>query len=202
MYGFLKKSQTALKDTGKVRRTYEASLFEDSLETVLSKKSGRRAFSDFLKSEFCEENLEFWLACQEYQSFGRPEERTQVAASIYEEFVKDGSPKQVNLDFCTREMIRQSLEQPGPSCFSVAERKIYILMENCSFPRFTETETYKLFIDSISKQRGLKRNRKAVRMKSPEEDVEREPAAPGERGLNACALLTCFPDRQIDRQID
>lgn len=195
MYGFLKKSKTALKDTGKVQETYETSLFEDSLETVLSKTSGRRAFLDFLKSEFCEENLEFWLACQEYQSSGSPEERTQIAASIYEDFIKVGSPKQVNLDFYTREMIRQSLEQPGPSCFSVAERKIYILMENCSFPRFAETETYKLFIDSISKQRGLKKNRMAVRMRSLEEDVSVNLLRT--ECMRAVDNLTCFPDRQI-----
>ncbi|KAM4728614.1 regulator of G-protein signaling 21-like [Anableps anableps] len=175
MYGFLKKSQTALKDTRKIQETYEASLLEASLETVLSKKSGRRVFWEFLRLEFCEENLEFWLACKEYQSFYSLEEQKRIAASIYEEFIRDGSPKQVNLDSCTREAIRKSLEQPGPSCFAVAEKKIYILMENCSFPRFIETESYKLFINSISNQRGLKKNRMAVRIKGPVEDFRVNP---------------------------
>uniref|UniRef100_A0A3P9NFB7 Regulator of G protein signaling 2 n=1 Tax=Poecilia reticulata TaxID=8081 RepID=A0A3P9NFB7_POERE len=133
------------------------------------------AFRDFLKLEFCEENLEFWLACKEYRSFDSLEERTQIAASIYEEFIRDGSPKQVNLDSYTRETIRQSLEEPGSSCFAVAEKKIFILMENCSFPRFTETEPYKLFLNSILKQRGLKKKRMAVRIKSPVEDFKVNP---------------------------
>ncbi|KAM4557368.1 regulator of G-protein signaling 21-like [Fundulus diaphanus] len=173
MNGFFKKSHS--KDTKKTQETYETSLLGDSLETVLSKKSGRGAFRDFLRSEFCEENLDFWLACKDYQTCQSQEERSQIAATIYKEFIRDGSPKQVNLDFDTRKTIRQSLEQPGPSCFSVAEKKIYFLMESCSFLRFTETEPYKLFITSVSKQRGLKRNRMAVKMKNPVDDLRVNP---------------------------
>ncbi|MEQ2181011.1 hypothetical protein GOODEAATRI_007021 [Goodea atripinnis] len=95
MKGFFKKSQTALNDTRKVQETYETSLLGDSLEMVLSKKSGQKVFRDFLKSEFCEENLDFWLACKKYQTFDSLKERTRIAASIYEEFIRDESPKQV-----------------------------------------------------------------------------------------------------------
>ncbi|PWA17448.1 hypothetical protein CCH79_00011349 [Gambusia affinis] len=175
MYGFLKKSQTAVKDTMKIQETYEPNPLGDSLETVLSQKSGRSAFRDFLKLEFCEENLEFWLTCKEYRSLDSLEERTQRAGSIYEEFIREGAPKQVNLDSYTRETIRRSLEEPESSCFAVAERKIFFLMENCSFPRFTETEPYKLFINSLSKQRGLKKKRMAVRIKSPVGDFKVNP---------------------------
>ncbi|XP_015226877.1 regulator of G-protein signaling 21-like [Cyprinodon tularosa] len=175
MIGFLKKSHTVLKDTRKIEKTYETDLLGDSLETVLSKKSGQRAFRDFLKTEFCEENLDFWLACKEYQTCDSQERRTQMAARIYDEFIRNNSPKQVNLDFHTKETIRQSLEKPSLSCFRVAEKKIYILMENCSFPRFIETEPYKIFMNSISKQTGIKRNRVAVRIKSPVEDFKVNP---------------------------
>lgn len=58
-------------------------------------KGGRIAFRDFLKSEFCEENLDFWLACQEFKIFDSPEELTRRAASIYDEFISAASPKQV-----------------------------------------------------------------------------------------------------------
>lgn len=83
--------------TGKINRQErnETSTLDESLETLLSQKCGQIAFRDFLKSEFCEENLDFWLACQEFQTFDSPEELTQRAASIYEEFVSTESPKQV-----------------------------------------------------------------------------------------------------------
>lgn len=61
-------------------------------------KGGQKAFREFLKSEFCEENLDFLLACQNFQTLQRPEERKKKAAKIYEEFIRDDSPKQVRLN--------------------------------------------------------------------------------------------------------
>ncbi|AWP04414.1 putative regulator of G-protein signaling 21-like [Scophthalmus maximus] len=120
---------------------------------------GQKAFWYFLKSEFCEENLDFWLACQEFQTCDSPEELTRRAASIYEEFIGDESPRQVNIDFYTREIISQSLQQPSPSCFVVAQKKIYSLMENGSFPRFIQSENYKVLFDGAVKQRRQTRSR-------------------------------------------
>ncbi|XP_029970736.1 regulator of G-protein signaling 21-like [Salarias fasciatus] len=156
--------QSPLPWTKTIRQeTNEASLLGDSLETFLSKKSGQTAFWEFLKSEFCEESLDFWLACEDFKTCDSPEERTQRAAVIYEEFVRDDSPKQVNLDFYTRDIISQSLLQPSQSCFDVAQRKIYSLMENGAFPRFLQSEQYKLSLASTLKQRGLGKSCKASR---------------------------------------
>lgn len=73
---------------------------------------------------------------------------------------------QVNLDFYTREIISQSIQHPSPSCFVVAQRKIYSLMENDSFPRFIQSEQYKVLFIAASKPRGLGKHRKALRIKS------------------------------------
>ncbi|XP_072220130.1 regulator of G-protein signaling 21-like [Leuresthes tenuis] len=159
-----------LNSTKRIQETDETSLQGESLETLLSKKCGQIAFLGFLKSEFCEENLDFWLACQEFQTFDCPEERTKRAARIYETFIKDDSPKQVNLDFYTRENIRQSLQQPTPSCFVVAQKKIYSLMEHGSFPRFIQSELYKVLIDAASEQRGLRKRSMALRIKTAGND--------------------------------
>ncbi|XP_070701606.1 regulator of G-protein signaling 21-like [Pempheris klunzingeri] len=148
------------------QETKEMSLLRESLETLLSQKRGRVAFRDFLKTEFCEENLDFWLACQEFKTFDGPEELTWRAASIYEEFISADSPKQVNLDFYTKDIIVQSLQQPSPACFVAAQRKIYSLMENGSFPRFIQSEQYKAMFDTAPKQRGLGKHRQALKIKS------------------------------------
>ncbi|XP_037643823.1 regulator of G-protein signaling 21-like [Sebastes umbrosus] len=148
------------------KETNETSLLGESLETLLSQKCGQMAFRDFLKSEFCEENLDFWLACREFKTSDSPEELTRRAASIYEEFIGTEAPRQVNLDFYTRDIIRQSLHQPSPSCFVVAQRKIYSLMENGSFPRFIQSEQHRVLFDAASKQRGLGRHRKALKIRS------------------------------------
>ncbi|KAI4809058.1 hypothetical protein KUCAC02_017973 [Chaenocephalus aceratus] len=147
------------------QETNETSPPGESLETILSQKCGQKVFRDFLKSEFSEENLDFWLACHEFKTSKRPEEQTRRAARIYEEFIRDESPKQVNLDFYTREIIRQSVRQASLSCFVVAQRNIYSLMENDSFPRFIESEQYKVVFDAASKQRGHGKHRKALEIR-------------------------------------
>lgn len=59
---------------------------------------GLALFRDFLKSEFCEENLDFWLACREFRSLDSPEELRRRATSIYEEFVRANARKQVTAE--------------------------------------------------------------------------------------------------------
>uniref|UniRef100_UPI0037E8D353 regulator of G-protein signaling 21-like n=1 Tax=Semicossyphus pulcher TaxID=241346 RepID=UPI0037E8D353 len=156
------------------QKTNATSLPEESLETLISQKCGRIVFWDFLQSEFCEENLDFWLACEEFKSCDGLEELKRRAASIYEEFVRDEAPRQVNLDFYTREIIFQSLQQPSPSCFVVAQRKIYSLMENDSFPRFIHSQKYKVLLDAASKQRGLERPWKALGLKSRDDLIRND----------------------------
>ncbi|XP_042285485.1 regulator of G-protein signaling 8-like [Thunnus maccoyii] len=146
--------------------TNETSLLEESLEILLSQKRGQLAFRDFLKSEFCEENLDFWLTCQEFKTLDSPQELTRRAARIYEEFIRPESPTPVNLDFHTRDIIRQNLQNPSPSCFVVAQKKIYSLMENGSFSRFIQSEQYKVLFDAAPKQRGLGKHRKALRIRN------------------------------------
>ncbi|XP_076000865.1 regulator of G-protein signaling 21-like [Genypterus blacodes] len=147
----------------------ETSLLDESLETLLSHKNGQVAFREFLKSEFCEENLDFWLVCQQFRALGSPEELTQRATSIYEEFIQAESPRQVNLDFYIRNTISQDLQQPNPLCFDAAQKKIYSLMENDSFPRFIRSDMYKALLSSASKQKRSGKHHKALKSKNSED---------------------------------
>lgn len=56
---------------------------------------GKAAFYIFLKSEFCEENIEFWTACEDFRSHTSHKELVSKANSIYEEFIKSEAPKEV-----------------------------------------------------------------------------------------------------------
>lgn len=79
---------------------------------------GQKAFRDFMKSEYCEENLDFWFACQEFKTFDSQEELTRRAARIYEEFISAESPRQVKiystgrLDHKGIAVVRQNLLEP------------------------------------------------------------------------------------------
>ncbi|KAM4604695.1 uncharacterized protein ACJ7VT_017030 [Polymixia lowei] len=163
-----KTSHVDHQETKIIWSTNETHLSGESLKAVLSRKCGRVAFRDFLKSEFCEENLDFWLTCEEFKTIDSPGQLTWRARSIYEEFIRTESPKEINVDFYTRDAIAQNLQQPSPSCFAVAQKKIYSLMENDAFPRFIQSEYYKDMFDAASVQRNIRKHRKAFRSKSNE----------------------------------
>lgn len=49
---------------------------------------------------------------------------------------------QVNLDSSTREHTKENLQNITRSCFDLAQRRIYGLMEKDSYPRFLRSELY------------------------------------------------------------
>ncbi|XP_028259500.1 regulator of G-protein signaling 2 [Parambassis ranga] len=114
-----------------------------SFDKLLSHKYGKAAFYIFLKSEFCEENIEFWTACEDFKTLTSHKDLTSKANSIYEEFIKSEAPKEINLDFHTKNAIVQSLHQPTANSFLAAQKKVYSLMENNSYPRFILSDLYK-----------------------------------------------------------
>lgn len=50
---------------------------------------------------------------------------------------------QINLDYQTKDAIIQSLRLPSLTCFLSAQKKVFNLMENNSYPRFIHSELYK-----------------------------------------------------------
>lgn len=53
---------------------------------------GLQAFRGFLRSEFSEENLKFWLACENY----RVSPSKAKASSIYSQFINPDAPLEVS----------------------------------------------------------------------------------------------------------
>ncbi|MBN3302280.1 RGS4 protein, partial [Amia calva] len=104
---------------------------------------GLAAFTTFLKSEFSEENIEFWASCEEYKRTMSQTKRAAKAKKIYEQYVAVESEKEVNLDSSTREETKRNLEDPTASSFDEAQRKIFLLMEKDSYRRFLKSKTYR-----------------------------------------------------------
>lgn len=57
--------------------------------------AGRLVFEDFLRTEYSEENLLFWLACENYKKINSETEMVVAAKRIYTEFVQVDAPRQV-----------------------------------------------------------------------------------------------------------
>ena len=52
-------------------------------------------FRSFLRSEFSEENIEFWVACEDFKKTNSPMKMANKARKIYEDFIQTGGPKEV-----------------------------------------------------------------------------------------------------------
>ncbi|KAK2505432.1 hypothetical protein MC885_006003 [Smutsia gigantea] len=120
--------------------------WRDSLDKLLQNNYGLASFKSFLKSEFSEENLEFWIACEEYKKIKSPAKMAEMAKKIYEEFIQTEAPKEVNIDHFTKDITMKNLVEPSLSSFDVAQKRIRALMEKDSLPRFVRSEFYEELI--------------------------------------------------------
>uniref|UniRef100_A0A8D0GAK3 Regulator of G-protein signaling 16 n=1 Tax=Sphenodon punctatus TaxID=8508 RepID=A0A8D0GAK3_SPHPU len=117
--------------------------WQESFNHLLKSKSGVAAFHTFLKSEFSEENLDFWLACEDYKKTHSKIKLAYKADKIFEEFVQNEAPREVNIDHETREETRKNLADATSTCFDAAQAKTYTLMEKDSYPRFLKSASYR-----------------------------------------------------------
>lgn len=116
--------------------------WRDSLDKVLHNSYGLATFRSFLKSEFSEENLEFWVACEDYKRTQSAPKRAQKARRIYEEFIRADAPREVNIDHFTKGLTMKNLVEPSISSFDVAQKRIHALMEKDSLPRYLRSYFY------------------------------------------------------------
>ncbi|NXX93155.1 RGS1 protein, partial [Centropus bengalensis] len=115
--------------------------WSQSLEKLLTSQSGQGIFWEFLKSEFSEENIEFWLACEDYKKT-KSDHLHGKAERIYLDFVHSDAVKQINIDYQMREATAKQAQDPTHTSFDEAQRTVYILMERDSYPRFLKSKAY------------------------------------------------------------
>ncbi|XP_029970823.1 regulator of G-protein signaling 5b [Salarias fasciatus] len=115
--------------------------WKESFDKLLSSQNGLCLFRAFLVSEFSEENIAFYLACEDYRST-KPSKLAAKAKKIYDEFIGSDAPREVNLDHVTKAITQENLQEPTQSCFDLAQAKIYTLMEKDCYPRFLKSSTY------------------------------------------------------------
>ncbi|MFT7811368.1 regulator of G-protein signaling 18-like [Arapaima gigas] len=116
--------------------------WRESLSTLLSSRMGVSVFGAFLRSEFSEENLQFYLACEQYRHSSNNFSLQRRARDICSTYIEPGSPREVNLDCKTRELTLQLLRAPSRSSLLHAQRRIYSLLDTDCYPRFLQSVLY------------------------------------------------------------
>ena len=102
---------------------------------------GLALFEKFLESEFSQENLQFWEACEQYRRLPAKMLPTE-AQKIYQLYLSVQSPREVNLDSKTRLKTISHLSTPTVHMFDSAQRKIQALMEKDSYQRFLRSSLF------------------------------------------------------------
>ncbi|XP_022244362.1 regulator of G-protein signaling 20-like [Limulus polyphemus] len=115
----------------------------ESFDKLMKCPAGRKVFRDFLKCEYSEENILFWLACEDLKTETNPEVIEEKARLIYEDYISILSPKEVSLDSRVREIINRNMVEPTPHTFDEAQLQIYTLMHRDSYPRFVNSLMYR-----------------------------------------------------------
>lgn len=126
----------------------EVMQWSQSLEKLLATQYGQDAFREFLKSEFSDENIDFWLACEDYKK-SEADNLHSKAEKIFKEFVQSDAIKQVNIDHHIRKSTAEKAQEPTPSSFDEAQKIVYILMERDSYPRFLKSRFYHSLLSKV-----------------------------------------------------
>ncbi|CAF3534888.1 unnamed protein product [Rotaria socialis] len=129
-----------LLDIGRV------ALWAVGFEKLLNDEMGLHVFTEFLKKEFSQENIQFWIECEKLKKLSDPDEIRQKASSIWSTYLQDtddGSCR-INIDSRTRHECQQSLlNKPHANIFEKAQSQIFQLMKLDSYTRFLKSNMYK-----------------------------------------------------------
>ncbi|XP_051552918.1 regulator of G-protein signaling 21-like [Myxocyprinus asiaticus] len=116
--------------------------WSNSFEELMNHSDGVETFTQFLRTEFSEENIEFWLACEDFKTTESATKLLSNAKQIYAVFIDKEAPKEINIDHTTKADIEKNILQPTHFCFDVAQDKIYGLMKRDCYPRFLTSDIY------------------------------------------------------------
>ncbi|KAF6089175.1 regulator of G protein signaling 19 [Phyllostomus discolor] len=117
-----------------------------SFDKLMHSPAGRSAFRAFLRTEYSEENMLFWLACEELKAEADQHVVDEKARLIYEDYVSILSPREVSLDARVREGINRRMQEPSAHTFDDAQLQVYTLMHRDSYPRFLGSPAYRALL--------------------------------------------------------
>ncbi|VDP65989.1 unnamed protein product [Echinostoma caproni] len=104
--------------------------------------AGILVFREFLRTEFSDENIEFWLTCEDFRNSCGTKKLQSKAQKIFNEFVAVQSKREVNLDSTTRIQLEKELESVTRNTFDQSQKRIQALMEKDSYCRFLRSDLY------------------------------------------------------------
>ncbi|XP_057373031.1 regulator of G-protein signaling 8-like [Daphnia carinata] len=121
----------------------EAQKWSESFTALMASKYGSSLYHAFLLREFSNENLEFWLAVEDYKN-SKPQKMAAKAQQIYNDFVAVQAAKEINLDAETRLITLNNVQSNNPDehAFDRAQKRVQHMMERDSYLRFLQSNLF------------------------------------------------------------
>ena len=113
-----------------------------SFNELLKDEVGRERFRKSLEKEVSAENLDFYFACKNLKLLSANQVSSTVK-QIFDEFLSEDAPNQINIDSKIRNVIIKNMETPDRYCFELAQEHIYHLMKSDSYTRFLKSDLCK-----------------------------------------------------------
>ena len=136
---------SASQDVNSKPTAEQIQLWRSGFKNVMDDELGRKFFASFLRDEYSEENLEFWLEVEIFRTLTvESDEQRTKRNGIYEMFVKPLSKKEVNIAGKTRQQIAENLEKEEvpQDLFDSAQSQVFSLMHRQSYPRFLCSDVF------------------------------------------------------------
>ncbi|CAG9532876.1 unnamed protein product [Cercopithifilaria johnstoni] len=110
------------------------------VERILHNESYRKPFQQFLEQQFCAENINFYMAVEDYRLIPDSDlgKRAEVARQIFERYFAPNGVEPVNIDNSTSKSIRDAVISGDftPHLYDVAQYQIFHLLKYDCWPRY------------------------------------------------------------------
>ncbi|OCT85410.1 regulator of G-protein signaling 13 [Xenopus laevis] len=124
----------------------------ESFQKMMSTQYGPAVYAAYLKTEYSDENIEFWFACERYKNITSRWRRTLKAKKLFKTYIKPNSPREINIDSPTREALEKEIQQPTPQSFDEAQIIVLRHMERDSYPRFLASLFYQTLVSKLKEE--------------------------------------------------
>jgi CRP-like cAMP-binding protein len=124
------------------------------LQSVLNHPPTRAVFVEHLKEQFGLENLSFWEDVSDYKkNFATysEKERLDTAEKIFEKYLVDDAPDEINVPSIMNQDVRQSVagKEIKLDIFDKCQSEIFTVLRNDPFARFRRSNKFLEFLQKI-----------------------------------------------------
>ncbi len=118
----------------------------DRLGSVLHNIAALQFFNEYCLQAYSIENVLFWIEAEVFRTITDEKEIDSFSKHIYDAYVKEGAPLELNVDSEIRQAVTMKYEQRDRTVFNDLQAFIFMLLERSVYSRFEESQLFQKFL--------------------------------------------------------